>query len=57
LWRLEVLLLAEVFVARDFDVDAPVFDAPVLAFALLDPPALLPDDFFLLEVECFAAGS
>jgi len=41
----DVLLLADVFVARD------------LAFALLAPPALLPDVFFLLVVECLAAGS
>ena len=57
LCRLDVLLLADVFVAREFDIDAPAFDAPVLAFALLDPPALLPDVFFLLVVECLAAGS
>lgn len=55
LCRLDVLLLADVFVARDFDIDAPVFDAPVFAFALLDPPALLPDGF-LPVVECLAAG-
>jgi hypothetical protein len=42
----DVLLLADVFVAPGD-----------LAFALLAPPALLPDVFFLLVIECLAAGS